>query len=78
MSQDLPWWGPLEAALSCILDMMPREQRVATEERLKLMAEAQEKRGDLTASYFCRALAGEEYPVPEPKPKFELIRGGAA
>jgi hypothetical protein len=29
MRDNLDWWGPTWAALSCILDMMPSEQRVA-------------------------------------------------
>jgi hypothetical protein len=43
---NLDWWQPLQAALSCMLNMMPREQRVATEEQLKLMAQAAENKGD--------------------------------
>ena len=67
------WWTPLHAALSCFMDMMPREQRVATEEQLKLMAEVCENRGELTASNFCRALAGEEFPAPKEKPKLRIL-----
>jgi hypothetical protein len=69
MPDDLNWWDPLRMALGCFLDMMPAEQRAATEEQLKLAVEACENRGEIQAANFCRALAGEEYPVPKPKPK---------
>jgi hypothetical protein len=49
---------------------MPREQRIATEETLKLMATVAENKGDERSANFCRALAGEKY--PEPKPKTEI------
>jgi hypothetical protein len=51
---------------------MPREQRVATEEQLKLMAQVCEHKGEIQAGHFCRALAGEEYPPPRPKPKLAV------
>jgi hypothetical protein len=51
---DLDWWGPTWAALSCILDMMPREQRVATLEQLKLMAQACENKGARISPFMTR------------------------
>jgi hypothetical protein len=65
---DSDWWTPLQAALSAMMDMMPREQRVATEEQLKLAAAVYADKGELTTNYFLRALAGVSFPVTKPKP----------
>jgi hypothetical protein len=69
LKEDLDWWQPLQMALGCFLDMAPREQRVAIEEQLKLAAEVCADKGNMQAANFCRALAGEKYPEPKPKPK---------
>jgi hypothetical protein len=54
-------------ALGCFLDMMPPEQRLATEEQLKLAAEICENKGDMRAANFCRALAGVDPPERDRK-----------
>jgi hypothetical protein len=53
-------------------DCLPLESQVKIAQRLQLLAVAQEGRGDVTASYYSRALSGERFPKPEPKPKPRL------
>jgi hypothetical protein len=66
---DLDWWQPLQMALGSLLDMMPPEQRAATVDQLKLAAQACENKGNMRGANFCRALTGESYEAPAPKPK---------
>jgi hypothetical protein len=61
----LDFWDPVLSAFGCILDAMPLEQQTRAIEQLQLMATVQANRGDQAAEYFCRALAGEEYPNSE-------------
>jgi hypothetical protein len=68
------FWDPAFAALSCILDALPKEQQDRAIEQLKLMAVVQADRGNRTADYFCRALAGEEFPAPKARPKLTIIK----
>jgi hypothetical protein len=72
LKEDLDWWDPVWAAISCIIDCMSPDQKAAVEDQLGLMAQAMENRGDPRAANFCRALAGENHPVPKPKPKSHL------
>jgi hypothetical protein len=52
-------------AMECILDCLPREVRARIEQRLQQLAVAQEDRGDVTSSYYSRALSGERCPKPQ-------------
>jgi hypothetical protein len=85
----MDYWTPVISAFDCILNAMPLEQRERAVEALKLMAEVQANHGDRAAEYFCRALAGEEYPVPQQEPsatkphgeplqfsRFRAVQGG--
>ena len=85
----MDYWNPVISALGCILDAMPLEQRTKAVEQLKLAAEVQADHGDHATEYFCRALAGEEFPAPQPGPeatkphgqplqfsRFRAIQGG--
>jgi hypothetical protein len=64
---DLTFWQPTMSAIDAIIDYLPRETRERIVQRLQLLAVAQEDRGDVTASYYLRALSGERCPKPEPK-----------
>jgi hypothetical protein len=65
----MDYWNPVISALGCLLDAMPREQREKAIEQLKLMATVQANHGDHATEYFCRALAGEEFPAPQLGPE---------
>jgi hypothetical protein len=65
MNNCLDFWNPVLSAFGVLLDALPRERREWAVEQLKLMATVQADRGDQAAEYFCRALAGEEYPNSE-------------
>jgi hypothetical protein len=69
---DLTFWEPTMGAMEVIVDCLPRETQVKIAQRLQLLAVAQEDRGDMTASYYSRALSGERFPKPESKPKSHL------
>jgi hypothetical protein len=69
---DLTFWEPTMGAMETIVDCLPRETQQEIRRRLQLLAAAQEDRGDMTASYYSRALSGERFPKPEPKPKPHL------
>jgi hypothetical protein len=60
------------SAIDAIMDCLPRETRERIVQRLQLLAVAQEGRGDVTASYYLRALSGERCSNPEPKPRSHL------
>jgi hypothetical protein len=59
MSDDLNWWSPVAAALHAIIDTMSPEQQDKAIAQLQVTARVLEDRGELQASYFCRALAGD-------------------
>jgi hypothetical protein len=71
---DLTLWTPTMSAFDAILDCLPREIRERVVQRLQLLAVMQEQRGDVTASYYLRALSGERCPKlePESKPRSHL------
>ena len=69
MSNCLDFWNPVLSAFGCILDAMAPEQQNRAIEQLKLMATVQANHGDHATEYFCRALAGEEFPAPQPGPE---------
>jgi hypothetical protein len=70
----LAYWEPTMGAMECILDCLPPEVRTRIEQRLQQLAVAQEDRGDVTASYYSRALSGERCPKPEPKKRAAHLR----
>jgi len=71
---DLIWWEPTMGAMEVIVDCLPRETQERIVQRLQLLAVAQEDRGDVTASYYSRALSGEPFPKPAPKPHLRLVK----
>lgn len=72
------FWYPTFAAISAILDVLPKELQDKAIAQLQQMAQCCEDRGDRTSAYFCRAVSGEEFPEPKPKPQLRAIRGGRA
>ena len=68
----MDWWQPTFTALTAIIDVLPPEQREKIVDQLQLMAEVNANRGDQQAEYFCRALSGEEWHQPAPKPRNHL------
>ena len=70
------FWYPCFAAISSILDVLPKEFQDRASDQLQQMAKCCEDRGDFTSAYFCRAVSGEEFPEPAPKLRFRVIKGG--
>jgi hypothetical protein len=53
---------------------MPPEQRDKAIAQLQMTAQVLWDRGQIQASYFCSAIAGDEIaPAPKPKPKLKLV-----
>lgn len=52
--------------LGVILDALPDNKQAEINDRLQVLARAQELRGNKTASYFARAVSGEPPPAVEP------------
>lgn len=73
MSQCLDYWESTIGPLGIIIDCLPREMQKEIVERLQLLAQVYGDRGDLTASYYARALSGEPFPVPKPRPKLTVV-----
>jgi hypothetical protein len=68
------YWEPTMGAIECIMDCLQPEVRNRIVQRLRQLAVIQETRGDVTASYYSRALSGERCPKPEPKSKPKHLR----
>jgi len=68
------YWEPTMGAMAVIMDCLPRQIQDRIVERLQQLAVQQEDRGDITSSYFSRALSGERCPRPEPKAKSTHLR----
>jgi hypothetical protein len=59
---------PAFAALTAIIDVLPKELQDKVIDQLKNMSIVCTDRGDEVSALFCRALSGEEYPQPGNKP----------
>jgi hypothetical protein len=74
MRDDLNWWDAVAGALHAIIDTMPHEQRDRAIAQLQMTAQVLWDRGQVQASYFCSAIAGDEIaPAPKPKPNLKIV-----
>ena len=60
------WWDATAGIFGIILDSLPDAKQAEINDRLQVLARAQELRGNKTASYFARAVSGESPPAVEP------------
>jgi hypothetical protein len=68
------YWDPTMAALTAIVDVLPKELQDRVIQQLQNMATVCADRGDKPSEFFCRALSGQEFPEPQPKPRPQHLR----
>jgi hypothetical protein len=70
---NLEWWQPCHLMFLAMADSLTPKQQQKIQATLHKLAEQRGEQGDVVASHFCHALAGDEY-VERPKPQLRLVK----